>query len=835
MRFFIFSAMVVLILFALPSVCFSDTEASLQQNQAIKRIDRYIEHFRKTGDRQTLLKELQQAEIELKNSFEMFKKAGNLAGGALSLIRLGDIQRLQNRWKEAKDYYEKAENLAKKANHSAHHAKALTGLARVESLGLRDYGAAIIHIEQAVKLSSLVEDKTYLFDALDLKSQIQISRGELIAAADTLNRAFSASAGLNDQTLLFYGYLDRADIYLKLAEKCDYQRVFEPCYEALKHAKADYTQALIIARRLGYDGLAKYTEWFLQETEKRGELIKSQEGSYKQLTKAGGIFHPKKPDDVLAHQEFLTGSQNIPAGILELVQQEGGFAGAGDSRSFYIQGLLHEMQGESKPALASYLKAIELLEGDRRRLRDEKGRGAFLEDKIGFYYNPILHLLQGGRFSEAFDLLERSRSRAMADLLAGKQLGLSGQKDRVLYAESLKLQTDIALLQKGLFNYRSRPDRDKFAEKISKAEKEIQRLEGDYQRLLNRIVSDSPRLQELILSKPASLEMLQRSMKQDRYDVLQYLVLEHGIILWHISSDAVHVKSVFLPRSELIAKVAALKKGLSDRKARFDEQTVREMFLFLIQPAMKWIKTGHLVIIPHEDLNYIPFQVFQDPSNNKFAGELFQISYAPSVSILLNLKKGGGISGKKLLAAADPDITEAADEVKAIGRLYAGRSKVVNESLIKETDVKAWAGDYNLLHLSVHGKFNPQEPLLSNIKLKGGGKDDGLLTAAEMFGLPLDKTLLVVLSACETGQAEATHANEILGMVRALLYAGANTLILSYWEVEAASTALWMETFYREAQTKPLSEAAHSALMAVKKHPSYNHPYYWGAFMMVGR
>lgn len=114
MRFFIFSAMVVLILFALPSVCFSDTEASLQQNQAIKRIDRYIEHFRKTGDRQTLLKELQQAEIELKNSFEMFKKAGNLAGGALSLIRLGDIQRLQNRWKEAKDYYEKAENLAKK-------------------------------------------------------------------------------------------------------------------------------------------------------------------------------------------------------------------------------------------------------------------------------------------------------------------------------------------------------------------------------------------------------------------------------------------------------------------------------------------------------------------------------------------------------------------------------------------------------------------------------------------------------------------------------------------------------------------------------------------------
>ena len=52
------------------------------------------------------------------------------------------------------------------------------------------------------------------------------------------------------------------------------------------------------------------------------------------------------------------------------------------------------------------------------------------------------------------------------------------------------------------------------------------------------------------------------------------------------------------------------------------------------------------------------------------------------------------------------------------------------------------------------------------------------LTAAEMFGLPLEQSRLVVLSACETGQAQATHANEVLGMVRALLYAGANTLDL---------------------------------------------------------
>jgi CHAT domain-containing protein len=104
-----------------------------------------------------------------------------------------------------------------------------------------------------------------------------------------------------------------------------------------------------------------------------------------------------------------------------------------------------------------------------------------------------------------------------------------------------------------------------------------------------------------------------------------------------------------------------------------------------------------------------------------------------------------------------------------------------------------------------------------------------------MFGLPLDRAVLVVLSACETGRAETTHANETLGMLRALLYAGANTLVLSSWKVDARSTALWMTTFYQEAQARPLAEAARLALRAVKQHRDYPHPYHWAAFSMIGR
>jgi CHAT domain-containing protein len=173
--------------------------------------------------------------------------------------------------------------------------------------------------------------------------------------------------------------------------------------------------------------------------------------------------------------------------------------------------------------------------------------------------------------------------------------------------------------------------------------------------------------------------------------------------------------------------------------------------------------------------------------------------------------------------------------VRAIAKLFPGRSKTVTDELAKESDVKTWMGASDVIHLSVHGKFDAADPLLSYLLLARGGADDGKLTAAEMFGLPLDRSRLVVLSACETGRAEATRSNDILGMVRALLYAGAGRLVLSYWEVDSSAAALWMQTFYEAAQAKPLPAAARAALIRVKGTPGYSHPYYWAAFMMVGR
>ena len=272
-----------------------------------------------------------------------------------------------------------------------------------------------------------------------------------------------------------------------------------------------------------------------------------------------------------------------------------------------------------------------------------------------------------------------------------------------------------------------------------------------------------------------------------------------------------------------------------DANAKFDEQASGELFLFLIQPLLGSVKSRHIVIVPHEDLNNLPFQVLLNPGDGSYLGEKFQISYAPSATVLASLRTKPNLAGGHLFAAADPAIADSVKEVEAIGRLYPARSKVVTDVLVNKDDIKASVSNYNIVHLSMHGSFQASDPMLSYLKLASTDQDSGRLTAAEMFGLPLARDSFVVLSACQTGQVEATHSNEVLGMVRALLYAGANNLVLSSWQVQSEATALWMENFYRAAQTNPPSEAARLALLAVKARPEYRDPYFWGPFLMTGK
>ncbi len=118
----------------------------------------------------------------------------------------------------------------------------------------------------------------------------------------------------------------------------------------------------------------------------------------------------------------------------------------------------------------------------------------------------------------------------------------------------------------------------------------------------------------------------------------------------------------------------------------------------------------------------------------------------------------------------------------------------------------------------------------------GGGRThgDGLATALEIAGMNLWGTQLVTLSACETGRGDVQLGQGVYGLRRAVMAAGAETLVTSLWRVDDDATRDLMISFYRNLlQGVGRVDAMQRASVAVRSaHP---HPYFWAPFIVIGR
>lgn len=203
-------------------------------------------------------------------------------------------------------------------------------------------------------------------------------------------------------------------------------------------------------------------------------------------------------------------------------------------------------------------------------------------------------------------------------------------------------------------------------------------------------------------------------------------------------------------------------------------------------------------------------------------------------------------------------------EVELIDSLYNQRkleNRVFMENQALEDNIKQLRNP-RALHIATHGFFLEdtgenigktdgyvENPLLrSGLILAGANSfiskgeigenydvsDDGILTAYEAMNLPLDNTEIVVLSACETGLGEVKNGEGVFGLQRAFQVAGAKAIIMSMWTVDDAATQELMTNFYEEwLKTGDKHLAFNTAQKRLKD--KWKHPYFWGAFVMVGR
>jgi CHAT domain-containing protein len=214
-------------------------------------------------------------------------------------------------------------------------------------------------------------------------------------------------------------------------------------------------------------------------------------------------------------------------------------------------------------------------------------------------------------------------------------------------------------------------------------------------------------------------------------------------------------------------------------------------------------------------------------------------------------------------------------EVQQIGGILAAHRiphRVYLDTNATETKLKAVRSP-KVLHLATHGYFinhNDLEDLrkqrqwagtefkqyVANPLLRAGlvwtgaqatlrGEtrpqnvpDNGILTAQEVLNLNLDSTQLVVLSACETGLGKVENGRRVYGLQRAFLSAGAQYVLMSLWKVDDEVTNYFMQYFYEAwAKHQDVRQAHHYAQQKLRtsKRGKYHSPYYWGAFVLVGK
>src|SRR5215510_12373590 len=297
----------------------------------------------------------------------------NWTAAALSLHKLAVLQRWQHQWQPAKDLYQQAYDLARRANHVGYKVKMLVGLAKVACLGLKDYDAAISYLDEATRLGESGVDKRDLFDIYDLKSYAYDARKDLAVAFNSASRALSLALEINDPETLFYGYLSRGFIYQTIGFSCDDKRGASLCVESLDRARTDFEEALRIAQKEGYDFLVQTAKTSLEANDERRNLFSFSEGLAQKINPPK-LFTPAKPTDVLVNETFLPQPAIPPE--LENYLQGGTDLFKDEAAGSFHRAVLLYSRSQVEEALQNFLEAAARLEADRRKLSDESGRSA---------------------------------------------------------------------------------------------------------------------------------------------------------------------------------------------------------------------------------------------------------------------------------------------------------------------------------------------------------------------------------------------------------------------------------------------------------------------------
>ena len=296
------------------------------------------------------------------------------------------------------------------------------------------------------------------------------------------------------------------------------------------------------------------------------------------------------------------------------------------------------------------------------------------------------------------------------------------------------------------------------------------------------------------------------------------------------------LQAVRLDANGLEGEVRLLRTAIEQPDSEVYLHPAQRLYARLMQPIEPLLAgRKKLIVVAHGALHYLPFAALHDGSG--FLMEKYSLRFLPSASVVKYLRpsrltKPGGILafGNPDLGDAKYDLRFAQDEAFAVVQTMP-QSRALVRGEATESALRQYAPGFRYLHFATHGEFDAQAPLQSALVLAKDSTGNGLLTVGKLYSMRLDADL-VTLSACETGLGKTVSGDDVIGLTRGFLYAGASTIVASLWQVDDRATAALMTSFYEGLKSNDKREALRQAQLATKK--KFPHPYFWAAFQLTG-
>ncbi|MDP2370842.1 CHAT domain-containing protein [Rhodoferax sp.] len=484
-----------------------------------------------------------------------------------------------------------------------------------------------------------------------------------------------------------------------------------------------------------------------------------------------------------------------------------------------------ERDAQWDKAMDLYRRARDVIESQRRSVRTETSKIGFTNDKQSVYHGIVRVALKLGNKVLAVEMAEQAKSRTLVDILASKSDFGSDSADvseiGAAFSEFNRLDGELAI-QLPEFSPGRRTD-----------------LLVLRQQALLRLKSLAPQLASLVSAGGAGIAQMGAGLGGNETLVGFFGV---GPVLYGYTVAGAEVRVHQLDGNGLDADVSEFRQSIKKRRKQTRE-LAEQLYRRLLAPMQGSLAGRDLLIVPHGSLHYLPFAALHDGQRYLVQGRALR--YLPTamlLGLLPSAKSAAGGSREqvvRLLILGNPDLGQAAldlpaaqEEAQALQAMFAKNSELLVRQFATETVLKQRAVEFSHVHVASHGEFSADAPLTSRLRLAADGANDGVLTVSEIYGLRL-KADHVMLSACETGLGQVSNGDDVVGLTRGFLYAGARNVTGSLWEVDDDATAELAKRLYQNLRNGvPVSRALAQAQESVlAKKP---HPYFWAAFTLNG-